>query len=355
MLPIRGRRGPVTATGPVEAARAAAALHEAGVAVTLERRAGATTRVGAAAVAVEDLRTLLAALGQQTAPRSPDVVLLLPALVTPLATDALPAGHVRSDAVVLDRAQQVCRAARNAGVGVTVDTDDRLPVDRALGILRDLRKDFPETGVVVRAGLHRAEADCRGLAHEGSRVRLLRGGLPHRAHPTDGSAPGPGGRGGPADRTHAAYRSGLEADRSFVRCLRVLMAGQGTPEVDATDELLLRVTRALAGRHARAAGSYELLVAGRDLARADALAADGECVRAVLRWGRRASRPPETLAAALGRAVDGALGRARVRALDLRDRAAELAERRPHGAHRSGGRAGPAGPADRPADRRTRS
>lgn len=330
----RARRAlPVTAA---EAAAAAAGLHAAGTAVSLERRASPTARVGAAGTTVEEVRTLLAALGHQAAPRSPDVVLLLPALATPLATDVLPAGHVRSDAVVLDRAQQVCRAARNAGVGVTVDTDDRLPVDRALGILRDLRKDFPETGVVVRAGLHRAEADCRGLAHEASRVRLVRGGLPHRTAVL--GAGSDRGRARPADRTHAAYRSRLEADRSFVRCLRVLMGGQGTPEVEAGDDVLLRITRALAGRHARAAGSYELLLPSGDAARRAVLVDGGECVRALVRWGRREPGPaaPETVADSVTRVVDRAVGRVRVRALDLRDRAvAELS------LHRAGAPATP--------------
>ena len=42
-------------------------------------------------------------------------------------------------------------------------------------ILRELRKDFPETGAVLQAMLHRTEADCRALAYEGSRVRLCKG------------------------------------------------------------------------------------------------------------------------------------------------------------------------------------
>lgn len=298
---------------PEDALALARALHGDGVAVSLERRLASSARVGAAGLMLEEVRELLVGLGRHAAPRAPDVVLLLPALATPLATDVLPAGHARSDAVVLDRARQVCRAARNAGVGITVDTDDRLPVDRALGILRDLRKDFPETGVVVRSGLRRAEADCHGLAHEGSRVRLAPGALPRRA------ARPPMGRRPVADRAHAAYGSRLEDDRSFVRCIAVLMAGQGTPTVATGDPALLRVARALAGRHARAAGSYDVLLPARAEAQRRALHEEGESVRVLVRWGAAEPLPPivDTVTATVTRAVDHAVGRVAGRAADL--------------------------------------
>ena len=74
--------------------------------------------------------------------------------------------------VALENARAICRAARNAGTTVTLDMEDHTTTDSTLGILRELRKDFPETGAVLQAYLHRTEADCRALAYEGSRVRL---------------------------------------------------------------------------------------------------------------------------------------------------------------------------------------
>ena len=41
------------------------------------------------------------------------------------------------------------------------------PPTRRCGILRDLRRDFPDTGAVVQAYLQRTEADCRDLAYAG--------------------------------------------------------------------------------------------------------------------------------------------------------------------------------------------
>jgi proline dehydrogenase len=137
------------------------------------------------------------------------------------------------------------------------------------------------------AGQRRAEDDCRALAHEESRVRLVRGPLPRR-RPAVTAGRGDGDRRG--GRAPAAYRSGLEADRSFVRCLRALMAGQGTPVVATTDECLLRVTAALAGRHARVAGSYELLLPdGAAVPLQHRLREQGETVRILVGWGR----PPD--------------------------------------------------------------
>ena len=53
--------------------------------------------------------------------------------------------------------------------------EDHTTTDSTLGILRELRRDFPETGAVLQAYLHRTEADCRDLAYAGSRVRLCKG------------------------------------------------------------------------------------------------------------------------------------------------------------------------------------
>ena len=77
--------------------------------------------------------------------------------------------------IALDNARMICHAARNAGTTVTLDMEDHTTTDSTLGILRELRKDFPETGAVLQAMLHRTEADCRALAYEGSRVRLCKG------------------------------------------------------------------------------------------------------------------------------------------------------------------------------------
>jgi proline dehydrogenase len=139
--------------------------------------------------------------------------------------------------IALENARTICRAARNAGTTVTLDMEDHTTTDSTLTILRELRKDFPETGAVLQAMLHRTEADCRALAHEGSRVRLCKGAY---LEPED-----------------VAFQDRLEIDKSYVRCLKVLLAGDGYPMIATHDPRMVEIASSLASRYGRAPGSYE--------------------------------------------------------------------------------------------------
>jgi proline dehydrogenase len=139
--------------------------------------------------------------------------------------------------IALENARTICRAARNAGTTVTLDMEDHTTTDSTLAILRDLRKDFPETGAVLQAYLHRTEADCRALAYEGSRVRLCKGAYD--------------------EPEEVAFQAGLDVDRSYVRCLKVLLAGQGYPMIATHDPRLVEIASTLASRYSRDEGSYE--------------------------------------------------------------------------------------------------
>ena len=139
--------------------------------------------------------------------------------------------------IALENARTICRAARNAGTTVTLDMEDHTTTDSTLSILRDLRKDFPETGAVLQAYLHRTEADCRALAYEGSRVRLCKGAY--------------------NEPEEVAFQADLDVDRSYVRCLKVLLAGQGYPMIATHDPRLVEIASTLASRYGRDQGSYE--------------------------------------------------------------------------------------------------
>jgi proline dehydrogenase len=54
-----------------------------------------------------------------------------------------------------------------------------------------------------------------------------------------------------------AYQDGTDVDLSYVRCLKVLMAGDGYPMVASHDPRLIDIAQALAGHHGRAPDSYE--------------------------------------------------------------------------------------------------
>lgn len=169
--------------------------------------------------------------------------------------------------VALENARTICQAARNAGTTVTLDMEDHTTTDSTLGILRELRKDFPETGAVLQAYLRRTEADCRDLAFEGSRVRLCKGAY--------------------NEPESVAFQDKHEVDKAYVRCLKVLMAGQGYPMVASHDPRMVDIAGALATRYGRAQGSYEYqMLFGIRPDEQRRLAEAGEKVRVYVPYGQ---------------------------------------------------------------------
>jgi len=167
----------------------------------------------------------------------------------------------------LENARRICRAARDAGTTVTLDMEDHTTTDQTLATLRELRMDYPETGAVLQAYLRRTEDDCRALAHEGSRVRLCKGAYDEPAS--------------------VAFSSRADVDRSYVRCLTVLMAGAGYPMVASHDPTMIRIAGALATRFDRAPGSYEFqMLYGIRPEEQRRLASTGERVRVYVPYGR---------------------------------------------------------------------
>lgn len=168
--------------------------------------------------------------------------------------------------VALENARRICRAARNAGTTVTIDMEDHTTTDRTLGTVRELRKDYPEVGAVLQAYLRRTEADCRELAHEGSRVRLCKGAY--------------------AEPDEVAFTDKADIDKAYVRCLKILMAGQGYPMVATHDPRLVRIAGALATRHGRSPGTYEFqMLYGIRPEEQRRLAGMGETVRVYVPYG----------------------------------------------------------------------
>jgi proline dehydrogenase len=169
--------------------------------------------------------------------------------------------------------------ARNAEVSVKLSaigqalpeigpkTEDHTTTDSTLAALHELRKDFPETGAVLQAYLYRTEQDCRALAHEGSRVRLCKGAY--------------------KEPEEVAYQDRHDVDKSYVRCLKILMAGEGYPMVATHDPRLVKIASALATRNGRMPGTYEFQmlfgIRGEEQKR---LAEAGEKVRVYLPYGQ---------------------------------------------------------------------
>ncbi|HEU4910315.1 MAG TPA: proline dehydrogenase family protein, partial [Actinomycetes bacterium] len=187
--------------------------------------------------------------------------------------------------VALDNAYAICEAARAAGTTVTLDMEDHTTTDSTLSILRDLRTDFPETGAVLQAYLHRTEADCRDLAYEGSRVRLCKGAY--------------------KEPESVAYQGRRQVDLAYVRALRILMEGDGYPMVATHDPRLVAITEELAKRTGRAKDSYEFqMLYGIRPHEQERLARQGQRMRVYVPYGdewygylvRRMAEKPANLA-----------------------------------------------------------
>jgi hypothetical protein len=54
-----------------------------------------------------------------------------------------------------------------------------------------------------------------------------------------------------------AYQDKADVDLSYVRCLKVLMAGEGHPMVASHDPRLIEIAQALAAHHERTPETYE--------------------------------------------------------------------------------------------------
>jgi proline dehydrogenase len=211
-----------------EAVRAVTAIVGAGRSVSLDVLGEDTTEAAQAEAAVSAYLDLVAQLFEHGLTASAELSVKLSAI-----GQALPDG----DAVALDGARGIARAARNAGTAMTVDMEDHTTTDATLRTVRELRKDFPETGAVVQSYLRRTESDCRSLAHEGSRVRLCKGAYD--------------------EPDEVAYQDRQEVDRSYVRCLRVLMEGDGYPMVATHDPRMVEIAEDLVRRTGRPPETYE--------------------------------------------------------------------------------------------------
>lgn len=233
------------------------ALVSAGLAVTIDHL-GEDTLDPAQAVATRDAYVvLLGRLADLGVAPDAEVSLKLSAL-----GQALPGG----EALALDNARAVCAAAAAAGTTVTLDMEDHTTVDSTLGILHRLREDFPWVGAVLQSCLHRTEADARDLAHAGSRVRLVKGAY--------------------AEPATVAFAAKADVDLAYVRCLNILMAGQGRPMVASHDPRMIAIARRLAAEHGRGPDSYELqMLYGIRAAEQRRLAAEGETVRVYVPYG----------------------------------------------------------------------
>jgi proline dehydrogenase len=193
-----------------DALRCTRELVDQGLGVTIDYLGEDTTTPAQAEATRDEYLRLLDALAAAESTPAAEVSLKLSAL-----------GQAFDEKLAEEHVRAICARASEAGTTVTLDAEDHRTTDSTLEILGRLRADFPTTGAVVQAYLRRTEADCRELATAGSRVRLCKGAYD--------------------EPESVAYQSRLDVDRSYVRCMNILMAGAGYPMIATHDPRLVAI------------------------------------------------------------------------------------------------------------------
>ncbi|HEX6578373.1 MAG TPA: proline dehydrogenase family protein [Jiangellaceae bacterium] len=241
-----------------DAVRVTSEIVAGGLTATIDHLGEDTTDRAQAEEAAAAYVALLKGLNEAGLTSSAEVSVKLSAVGQALVGDG--------ERIALDNGREICQAAADVGTTVTLDMEDHTTTDSTLSILDDLRTDFPSTGAVLQAYLHRTEGDCRRLAHAGSRVRLCKGAYNEPAS--------------------VAYQGVNDVDRSYVRCMKVLLAGQGYPMIATHDPRLIEIAGSLAARYRREQGSYEYqMLYGVRPEEQRRLARSGETVRVYVPYG----------------------------------------------------------------------
>jgi proline dehydrogenase len=268
-----------------DAVAVARTLRAAGLLVTLDYLGEETTDAQRAAATAAQYVHLLGKLAAEglTEDGAVEVSVKPTAVGLLLGTEGQPGPNALGERVATEHLERIVSAAADAGTTVTIDAEDHRTTDAALRIAGSLRSRFPSVGSVLQAALRRTEADTRALAAPGTRVRLCKGAY--------------------AEPAAEAFDSRHDVDKSFARCLRVLMTGPGYPMIATHDPRLIAITRSFGFALPPGSFEYQMLHGVRpDEQRR--LAASGAKVRVYVPYGgdwyrylvRRLAERPANLA-----------------------------------------------------------
>lgn len=234
-----------------------------------------TRDTAAARAAVDSYRALISRIADEGLNNVAEVSFKLSAL-----------GQTLDESMAFDYAAAVCEAARAAGIVVTIDMEDHTTTDSTLRIVQRLRADYPQTGCVIQASLHRSPDDCTMLAHPGSRVRLCKGAY--------------------QEPPNVAWQTRGEVRSEYLRCLDILARGGAYPMVATHDPMLLGAAQRILPAVSNGNHEFQMLYGIRpDEQRR--LVREGERVRVYVPYGtqwygylmRRMAERPSNLALVL--------------------------------------------------------
>jgi proline dehydrogenase len=268
-----------------DAVAVARALRSDGLLVTLDYLGEDTTDAQRAAATAAQYVHLLGKLAAEGLSEGGAVeVSVKPTAVGLLLGSDAPAGPTAlGERIATEHLERIAAAARDAGTTVTLDAEDHTTTGAGLRIATALRARFPSVGSVLQAALRRTEADVRELAAPGTRVRLCKGAY--------------------SEPAAEAFDTRHDVDRSYARCLRIMMNGSGYPMIATHDPRLIAITKSLGLARSADSFEYQMLYGVRpDEQRR--LAAEGAKVRVYVPYGgdwypylvRRLAERPSNLA-----------------------------------------------------------
>jgi proline dehydrogenase len=245
----------VAGTTTDDALRATRELVADGLKVSLDYLGEDTLTAEQAAATTDEYLRLLKSLADGRLSSAAEVSVKLSAL-----------GQRFDEQLAYEHARTICASAASSGTTVSLDMEDHATTDQTLDTLLRLRGDFPTTGAVLQAYLRRTEGDCRELSTVGSRVRLCKGAY--------------------KEPESVAFQSSVDVDKSYVRCLNILMSGTGYPMVATHDPRLIAIAEDRAKWFDRASDEFEFqMLYGVRPDEQRRLVAEGYQVRVYLPYG----------------------------------------------------------------------
>ena len=267
-----------------DAVRVARALRADGLLVSLDYLGEDTTDAERAAATVSEYVQLLGQLAAEGLSDGGAVEVSVKPTAVGLLLGAEGGGpSALGEKIATEHIEKIAIAARDAGTTVTLDAEDHKTTEAGLRIAAALRSRLPQVGSVVQASLRRTEADVRALAAPGVRMRLCKGAY--------------------AEPVSEAFAAAHDVDKSFARCLRILMSGPGYPMIATHDPRLIAITRSLSLNRGPDSFEYQMLYGIRP-AEQRRLAASGARMRVYVPYGsdwyrylvRRLAEQPANLA-----------------------------------------------------------
>ena len=169
--------------------------------------------------------------------------------------------------LAVDNATRIAAKAHEIGTTITIDMEDLPTTAKTIRVVQAVREQYPSVGCVLQANLKRTETDCKAMDAPGSRVRLCKGAY---------RVP-----------IEAAYTEKHDVNLSYVRCLKILMEGEGIPLVATHDPVMIEIAQELAAHSNRGLRNFEFqMLYGIRTVEQERLADLGHIVRVYVPYGR---------------------------------------------------------------------